>query len=95
MDSKLSARDSKNRLQRRRTTPTRPAASIALAAQGAIIGKAVAMAFPVIEFPARKGGRKRKAMYIKAAPTIEAQNGSSTNPKNISSIRPKRLRLTV
>jgi hypothetical protein len=75
--------------------PARPAASIALAAQGAVIGRTVARAFSVIEFPARKGGRKRKAPYMKAAPRMEAQNGNSTNPRSISSIRPKRLRLTV
>jgi hypothetical protein len=71
-----------------------PAASIALAAHGAIIGKTVVKAFPVIEFPARKDGRKRQALYMNAAPTMEAQNGSSTKPRSISSIRPERLRLT-
>jgi hypothetical protein len=95
MDSKLSARENKNRLHCLRTTPARPKANIALAAQGAIMGKTVATAFPVIEFPARKGGRKRKAMYMEAAPTMEAQNGSSTKPRSISSIGPMRLRLTV
>ncbi len=59
MDSRLSARDSKNRLHCRRATPVRPAARIAVAAQGAIVGQTGARAFPVTEFPARSGGRKR------------------------------------